>query len=177
MKIEPEEYAEALANFLDDARKRLQSEANGDLRLIYFLDQVGVVAELARDILSLEDRNRSRGPSILLRSLFDSVYVVVAATKNLDFVIAKLIYEEESEAKRFRMPAKDGAANEREECLRKANNLEEMVRGHRESYPSVANENWGNLGPSSVLLRRGFSSTTTISILTSADSPTRISSV
>jgi hypothetical protein len=143
MKLEPEEFAEAAANFIGTARNKLQPLAKGDIRRAYFLGLVEKIEELTRDILILEERGRGTSSSILVRSLFDCMYCLIATATIPDFAIAKVIYEIKEDATRLKKRATYETGDDQDQSLKEAERLLQRADELRKSHHSTLAKGWG----------------------------------
>jgi hypothetical protein len=98
--LELAEHSLALiTRILEEAYERA---SEGDLRAAFIYRHTRNICDLGEDILVLELENRSSAARIVIRSMLESLFRLVAAVKEADYASEKLIAELEDEVERIR---------------------------------------------------------------------------
>jgi hypothetical protein len=142
--MSPLELAEqSLALIIKILEEAYERAPKGDLRAAFIYRHTRNISDLGEDVLALEVENRSSAARIVVRSMLESLFRLVAAVKETDYAPEKLIAELEDEVQRIRnWIAVDRYINFGEEMRETIQELADYTDKLRRDYKVASRNRW-----------------------------------
>jgi len=129
-----------LGQIIDQAHERIPDKLDFTSPPEFIYLHARNICDLGGDVLALEAWNRSRGSRILVRSMSESLFNLVAAAKNPEFPASKFIAEQKDEIKRIKMWIGKNPPSEFHDKLEEA---ERNIHKIEQRYPNRKDREWG----------------------------------
>lgn len=139
----PSELAESSLNLLNDILEQACTKIDApDLRTSFIYRHARNIATLADDVFELESLGRISASRIVVRSMIESLFSLVAAVKNPSFAAEKVVAEIEDELKRLKKIERASPSNEHADLKEAERMLTGFLAQMREMHSVCTHREW-----------------------------------